>query len=258
MGRVALVGELTATIAHELRQPLAAIRANAEVGVKLATRSAGDLGGEQWEFCRDIFADIVRDDEHAADIVTRVRALLRREELPRAPVDVNEICRAAVRFLQNDAQGRHVHISLSPDTRSPTTTGDAVQLQQVVLNLALNALDASMSSAHPQVVVRTVARGEDVEIVVEDNGAGFPPHVEQRLFQSFFTTKPQGLGLGLVIVQSIVERHQGHVRAENREQGGARFRVVLPSSRHARLDSRDTPRDPVEPESPVSASAPAA
>ena len=100
-----------------------------------------------------------------------------------------------------------------------------------MLNLIVNALEASVASTNPQVVVSTVARGEEVEVAVRDNGPGLPEDVQQHLFESFFTTKSQGLGLGLAIVQSIVERHHGRVRAENGEQGGAIFRVVLPGTR---------------------------
>ena len=110
----------------------------------------------------------------------------------------------------------------------PAVIGDPVQFQQVVLNLILNALDASAAAPDPHVVISTVARGEDVEIEVRDNGVGLPEYVQQHLFESFFTTKSEGLGLGLRIVQSIVERYHGRVRAENGEQGGAIFRVVVP------------------------------
>jgi signal transduction histidine kinase len=234
MGRVALVGELTATMSHELRQPLAAIRMNAEAGAKIVTRDTGQFGDEEREICAEIFSEIVADDVLASDIITRVRSLIRREELPQQPVDLNEICRTSARLLQYDALNRQAEVTLTLDPRLPMVTGDPVQLQQVMLNLMVNALDASAAATNPQVAISTVARGEDVEVAVRDNGPGLTEDVQRRLFESFFTTKPQGLGLGLPIVQSIIERHHGRVRAENAEQGGAIFRVTVPGTRNPR------------------------
>ena len=215
MGRVALVGELAATMSHDLRQPLAAIRINAQAGAKIAARDAGQLDDEEREICRELFDEIVADDVLASNIITRVRALVRREELPQQAVDLNEICRTSARLLRYDALTRHTGINLSLDPALPAVTGDPIQFQQVVLNLILNALEASVASTNPQVVLSTVARGEEVEVAVSDNGPGLPEDVQQHLFEPFFTTKSQGLGLGLAIVQSIIERHHGRVRAEN-------------------------------------------
>jgi len=233
MGRVALVGELAATMSHELRQPLAAIRMNAEAGAKIVARATGPLGDEEREMCEEIFGDIVADNVLASDIITRVRALVRREELRPQAVDLNEICRTSARVLHYDLVARQADITFALDPRQPTVTGDPVQLQQVVLNLLVNALDAAAASTTPQVTISTEVRGEEVEVAVRDNGPGLTSDVQQHLFESFFTTKPQGLGLGLPIVQSIVERHHGRVRAENADEGGAIFRVTLPGMRSA-------------------------
>jgi signal transduction histidine kinase len=228
MGRVALVGELAATMSHDLRQPLAAIRMNAEAGAKIMARATGALGDEEREMCEEIFGDIVADNVLASDIITRVRALVRREELRPQAVDLNEICRTSARVLHYDLVARQADITFALDPRQPTVTGDPVQLQQVVLNLLVNALDAAAASTTPQVTISTEVRGGEVEVTVRDNGPGLTADVQQHLFESFFTTKPQGLGLGLPIVQSIVERHHGRVRAENADEGGAIFRVTLP------------------------------
>jgi signal transduction histidine kinase len=252
MGRVALVGELAATMSHELRQPLAAIRANAETGARLLTRRTGQFGEDERGLCEEIFSEIVADDLLASDIITRVRALVRKEELPQQPVDLNEVCRTSERLVHHDALTRGIDIILSLDPRILPVTGDPIQLQQVVLNLMLNALDACVVSMHPRIVVGTVARGDEVEVSVRDNGPGLPEDVRPHLFESFFTTKSQGLGLGLVIVQSIVERHHGQVRAENGEQGGAIFRVVLPATHSpGRGQSKERPEH-IEPEPSVS------
>ena len=252
MGRVALVGELAATMSHELRQPLAAIRANAETGARLLTRSTGQFGEDERGLCEEIFSEIVADDLLASDIITRVRALVRKEELPQQPVDLNEVCRTSERLVQHDALTRGIDIILSLDPRIPPVTGDPIQLQQVVLNLILNALDACAVSTNPRIVVGTLARGHEVEVSVRDNGPGLPEDVRPHLFESFFTTKSQGLGLGLVIVQSIVERHHGQVRAENGEQGGAIFRVVLPGTRSSAPGPSKERRGHIEPEASVS------
>lgn len=233
MGRVALVGELAATMSHDLRQPLAAIRMNAEAGAKVVKRDTGPFGDEEREMCGEIFADIVADNVLASDIITRVRALVRREELPPQLVDLNEVCKMSARLIQYDATTRHAEITLALDPTLPAVTGDPVQLQQVVLNLVVNALDASAASTPPRVTISTVALGAEVEVVVRDNGPGLTAEVQHHLFESFFTTKPNGLGLGLPIVQSIVDRHHGRVRAENADEGGAIFRVTMPGTRSA-------------------------
>jgi len=239
MGRVALVGELAATMSHDLRQPLAAIRMNAEAGRSFVARDTGQFSDEEREVCAEIFSEIVADDALASDIITRVRALVRREETPQQPVNLNEICRTSARLVQHDALTRHAEITLTLDPRLPAVTGDPIQLQQVVLNLVVNALDAAAESAHPRVAISTVARGEEVEVAVCDNGSGLTADVQHHLFESFFTTKPQGLGLGLPIVQSIIDRHHGRVWAENADQGGAIFRVTLPARPGSREDASE-------------------
>jgi signal transduction histidine kinase len=251
MGRVALVGELTATMAHELRQPLAAIRMNAEAGAKIVAGDTGQFGDEEREMCEEIFSEIIADNVLASDIITRVRALVRREELPQQPVDLNEICRTSARLLHYDALNRGAEITLALDPSLPTLTGDPVQLQQVVLNLIVNALDAAGASTTPHIAISTAARGEEVEVAVRDNGPGLTKDVQQHLFDAFFTTKPNGLGLGLPIVQSIIERHHGRVLAENAEQGGAIFRVMVPVTRSPRESPSELRPKKPEAQTPV-------
>ena len=234
LGRVALVGELAATISHEIRQPLAAIQGNAEAGALFLSRHAPDVLPEHKRFCEVLFQEIAAENEHASAIITRVRTLLRREEIPRDRVDLNVVCRFAARLLEHEAAARHAELTLSLCSGSPVVLGDAVEFQQVVLNLVLNALDACRSSPEPHVVISTNVRDAEVEVAVQDNGTGLTPDVREHLFQSFYTTKSTGLGLGLAIVQSIVERHQGRVDAESREGRGATFRV-----RFSRLSSTE-------------------
>ena len=223
MGRIALVGELAATMSHELRQPLAAIRVNAEAGAQLLGAEPADV-----EEAREIFQSIVSDDARAVELIEGVRKLLRKEESLTATVDLNQICRDAGRLLQHDAALRATRLELVLDANAPLVTGDPVQLQQVVLNLALNGIEAASGGSPERVVTVATSRGENqAEIVVHDTGQGIPPGVQPHLFESFFSTKSGGLGLGLAIVRSIVERHNGRVYAEN-SSAGAAFRVCLP------------------------------
>jgi C4-dicarboxylate-specific signal transduction histidine kinase len=226
MARVALIGELAATMSHELRQPLSAIRANAEAGALLLARSSQD----QCE-ARDIFHDIVADDARAVEVIEGVRRLLRKDDQVAAPVDLNEICREAVRLLNYDARLRHTRLELSLAQTLPSVIGHRIQLQQAVLNLAINGLEAASTSKTERFVVvetESCVDEDEVAVSVRDSGPGIPDDVEPHLFESFFSTKAGGLGLGLVIVRSIAERHHGCVRAENHASGGAVFRMQLP------------------------------
>jgi signal transduction histidine kinase len=226
LGRVAMIGELAATVSHELRQPLAAIRANAESGVLLLGRNPLDIVEAM-----QIFRDIVDEDIRAAEIIDRTRMLLRNEVPQTSEVDVNEMCRRAVQMLARNAIHRRTDLTLSLQAHESSVVGDPVQLQQVVLNLVLNAIEAMSTSLEPRSVTVCTRESEtEVEISVHDSGLGLLPEVQRHLFESFYSTKTQGLGMGLVIVRSIVERHRGRVSAENHEQGGAVFRVVLPKS----------------------------
>lgn len=225
MGRVAIVGELAAAVSHELRQPLAAIRANAEAGTLLLRQSPPEVNE-----AREAFMDIIVDDVRASEIIDHIRTLLRKQEPTTTSVDLNDICRGAVHLLHRDAVIRGTRLDLSLAPALPPLSGDPIQLQQVVLNLALNALDAATTSpAERRVAIATARRSAEVELSVRDSGRGLPPEVQQRLFESFFSTKAHGLGMGLVIVRSIVERHNGRVHAENHSSGGAIFRVLLPT-----------------------------
>jgi signal transduction histidine kinase len=229
IARVVTVGELTAAISHELRQPLTAIRAHAEAGAILLDRAPFDLSET-----REVFRDIVSDDLRAVEVLDHIRALLRKDVSVTASVDLNGICEHAAQLLVHDAARRGVQLRLSLEPRLPPVIGDGVQLQQVVLNLALNAMDAVQASPRPRaVVLGTSARSGEVEIFVRDTGPGLSPEVRLRVFEPFFSTKTQGLGMGLAIVRSIVERHRGRVRADNEDAGGAVFRVQLPIANRA-------------------------
>ena len=161
--------------------------------------------------------------------MTHVRVLLRKEDRITTVVDLNEICRKAVHLLRQDAALRRTRVDLALAPNALRVVGDPVQLQQVVINLTLNALDAAAAvRTNRRVSVSTTSSHSAAEIVVRDNGPGLSLDSQQRLFEPFFTTKNQGLGMGLAIVRSIVERHHGRVHAEDGLGVGAVFRVSLP------------------------------
>lgn len=223
IGRVATIGELAATISHELRQPLTAIRSNAEVGTKLLSQEAPDL-----HEVKQVLEEIVADNVRASGVIDHVRELLRKEQPRMTTVDVNEICRNAVSLLRRDWRARGVTVDLALEPHLSPVTGSPVELQQVVLNLGLNALEAVANSVGDRIVtIGTMNRSEAVELFVKDTGPGLTRENQSRLFESFYSTKPHGLGMGLAIVRSIAERHRGRALAENASPGGAVFRVIL-------------------------------
>jgi signal transduction histidine kinase len=224
LARVTTVGEMTAAISHELRQPLAAMRAHAEAGQLLLERSPPDVSE-----VREVLRDIVGENVRAAEVMDHIRTLLRKGQAETAAVDLNDVCRRATDLLKQDAarRGVQLRVTLQPDL--PRVVGDGVQLQQVILNLAINAMDAAQASPRGQeVVVGTSAESGGVELFVRDTGPGLQPEAQVRIFEPFFSTKTHGLGMGLAIVRSIVERHHGRVRVDNDPGGGAVFRVRLP------------------------------
>jgi C4-dicarboxylate-specific signal transduction histidine kinase len=227
LARVATMSQLGAAVTHELRQPLTAIRANAEAGVMMLRKESPDL-----HEVREALRDIVNDNTRAMEVIEHVRMLLRSETTATAPVSINDICREAAKLVHRYAETRQVDVDLALADDLPTVRGDAVQLQQVVINLVLNAVEsAAASTRERRVAIATVARSTRIELEVSDSGAGLPPQVRHNLFKSFFSTKKNGLGMGLAIVHQIVERHLGQVQAQNGPGGGAVFRVTLPTER---------------------------
>ncbi|WP_052420537.1 sensor histidine kinase [Hyalangium minutum] len=225
--RVSAVGELGVSIAHELNQPLAAILTNAETAQRLLQRSPTDMG-----LLREMLQDIIADDKRAGEVIRHMRALLKKEGAAEGTHDLNELVGQVVRLVGNDAQLRGAVLSLRLADTALRVRGDGVQLQQVVLNLIINALDAvgPCPPGERQVWVRTQRTDGHVELAVEDTGVGLSPEVQKRLFEPFFTTKPTGLGMGLSISRSILEVHQGRLQAESRPGRGTVFRCSLPAA----------------------------
>ncbi|XXT24718.1 response regulator [Sorangium sp. So ce429] len=226
LNRVSAMSELAASLAHELSQPLAAILSNAQAAERLLAHAPPDIAE-----VRAALADIMADDRRAGQVIQRMRAMLRKDELSVAALDLDELIREVVRLMASAAllAGTTVRIELAPGL--PRVRGDGIQLQQVLLNLLVNALDA-VARRPPEarlVVVRTRrADGGRVELSVADSGDGIPPADLERVFEPFFTSKPQGLGVGLAISRSIVEAHGGRLWAEHCPGEGATFRCALP------------------------------
>jgi two-component system, LuxR family, sensor kinase FixL len=225
--RLALVGELMASIAHEINQPLTSILANAGAGLRQLEHEAPTEGVRE---LRDILGDIRDEGRLAAGVIERLRALAAKRQLERQPVDVNELAFDTLRLVGGDARRRRVTLSTELGHPLPAVGADRVSLQQVMLNLLLNAMDAldHAESAERTVTVRTRWADGSVEVAVGDTGHGIPPERLPRLFDAFFTTKADGLGLGLSIARSIVEWHGGRIWAEDHGGRGATFRVTLP------------------------------
>ena len=226
LDRVAAMGHLASSIAHELNQPLAAILTNAQAANRLLTDVPPDMAEVQ-----ACLVDIISDDQRAAKVLQRMRGLLKKEEFVALPIGLNDLVVNTMGLVANDALLHGVSIGFSPASILPMVYGDLVQVQQVILNLLTNAITAaSAASGERSVTVSTaLVPPSHVELVVHDSGAGIPADVLARLFEPFFTTKSEGLGMGLAIARKIVEAHDGQILAENGPSGGAIFRVHLPT-----------------------------
>jgi signal transduction histidine kinase len=225
VARMSMVGALTASIAHEINQPIGAILSNAEAAQMMLEQ--GTLDSEK---LREILADIRADDLRASEVIRSLRNLLSRREWRPAALDVNDQVAEALRHLAFDAARRNVRLSPIFGSLVPPVMGDAVQLQQVVINLVMNAMDAvgELPESAREVRIETRARSDGAEVAVSDFGSGLSPEDATRLFQTPFTTKRDGMGFGLSIVNTIMEIHRGRVVYEPNVPRGAIFRVVLP------------------------------
>jgi PAS domain S-box-containing protein len=227
VSRLAAIGELTTTIAHELNQPLGAILANADLAAVILEQPVVPIDN-----LREILDSISKQDLRAVETIQRIRALSRKRAMEIQPLDLNETVSDAIRLAQGDALRRRVQIHLNLFRPLPPFHGDPVHLQHVLLNLVLNSMDAMSDNAESdrQVFVSTAYNGKGmVEVAVRDVGRGIPPADLKRVFDSFFTTKRDGMGLGLSIARSIVLLHSGRIWAENNADGrGATFHLAMP------------------------------
>ena len=226
LSRVALMGEMSASIAHELNQPLAGILSNAAAGQRFIERGDVDL-----HEIREVLGDIIADGRRASNVVRGIRSMVKKEKMVRQSVDLNEVVMDALGMALPDALLHSCQLQTSLYPNLPAIEGDPVQLQQVLLNLAINAFDAmrDIPTAKRKVVIATQSNNDGtVRTSVRDYGSGIPEEMQNRLFDPFFSTKTEGLGMGLAIVRSIVESHGGTITAENADGGGTRFEFVLP------------------------------
>ncbi len=227
LNRAAAAGALSASIAHELNQPLGAILSNAETAELLLTANPLDL-----EQLKEILADIRHADRRAADIITHLRQLLKkRSEIDVREFNLNDAIADAIHVIEPEAIKRQVALSIDPTAGPLPVRADPVHLQQVILNLAMNGMDAMAGCppAERKLALQTALnRGSEVEVSIYDCGPGVPKDKLKEVFETFYTTKQQGTGLGLSIVRTIVETYGGDIWAENRAAGGAVFRFTLP------------------------------
>jgi PAS domain S-box-containing protein len=228
LSRVALIGELSASIAHEINQPLGAILSNADAAELLLESENPPL-----DEIRKILTDIRNDNLRASEIIRHLRLLARKRRMQIQSLDLNEVVSEVAKLMEIEAMRRSVVLRTEFTAGRTTILGDRVHLQQVLINLILNGMEAMTDTPEAErcVCLRTSTNGERrVEISVTDCGEGIAPDKLHRLFDSFFSTKESGMGLGLAIARSIVDAHQGRIFAENNLDGGATFRFELPTS----------------------------
>ncbi len=229
--RVSLLGEMTASLAHELNQPLSAIITNANAGMRSIDKGREDPGT-----LREILADVEADGRRAHDIIQNVRNTIKKGDPTRRRIDLNELVTNVVHVVRPDALSCFCEVEASLAKDLPLIEADPVQIQQVLVNLVSNALDAMRQTppGRRKVEISTAGNGDSgVRLSVRDHGIGIRAEVHEHLFDQFFTTKEQGLGMGLAIVRSIVESHGGRIVAENVADGGARFHCTLPAMKPA-------------------------
>ncbi len=223
--RVTTMGELTASLAHEVNQPIAAAVTNANTCLRWLTRDHPDVGEARAAAMR-----IVKDGTRAADIVSRIRLLFKKGAPQRELVDINEVIRAMIVLLRGEATRYSILVRAELATDLPQVTGDRVQFQQVLMNLMINGIDAMKEAdgTRELSIKSQPVENEQLLVSVSDTGVGLPPQQADQIFNAFFTTKPHGTGMGLRISRSIIESHGGRLWAADNSPRGASFCFTLP------------------------------
>jgi signal transduction histidine kinase len=226
LARVATLGELSGGIVHELNQPLTAILSNAQAARQFIANKTGDP-----QMLAEILEDIIEADQRAGEVIRRLHAMFKRGETQFEPLDINAIVRDVLSIVHGDLVTRAVGVVAQLEADLPRVEGDRVELQQVVLNLVMNAWEAMAATApeQRQLTISTAAVAGNVQLTVEDRGSGFTGEQFAKLFQPFYTTKPRGLGLGLSISRAIISAHSGRLWCTSRVGGGATFHIALPT-----------------------------
>ncbi len=228
LSRVTMLGELSGSLAHELNQPLTAILSNAQAAQRFLAQGDGHL-----EEVREILGDIVEQDKHAGEVIRRLRRLLRKGEVELQPLPLSEVVGDALELLRSDLVNRGVAVTAELPVDLPPAVGDRVQIQQVVLNLVANACDAmeGLERRDRRLEVRTEADGAgSLRVSIADRGPGLTAEQSERVFEPFYTTKAQGMGLGLAVCRTIVTAHGGELRASSNPEGGATFHFTIPAA----------------------------
>jgi CheY-like chemotaxis protein len=237
--RIAVFGELTALLAHELNQPLAAILGNAQAALNILKRNNADL-----KELREIFEDIVLDDQRAAEVIRSIRSMVERSSGECEPLSLNCMIEEIIPVARNDLPSNTLSIDLDLDPSLPSITGRRIQLQQVILSLIVNAVEAMNASDRPgRLILRTRRAAGEVVLDVVDSGAGIPHDKLHAIFDPFVTTRANALGMGLPLSRSIAIKHNGRLWAENNTEGGATFHLALPVENHSKsVQSADANR----------------
>ncbi len=234
--RVATVNELTASIAHELNQPLAAILSNAQAALRFMQSGAPDL-----KELREILDDIVADDRRAAEVIRSMRSMLKSGVNEHHPLSLNNLITEVMPIVRNDAMIRRISVVLDLGSPMSLVEGNRIHLQQVILNLVVNAFEAMEASKESrEVMLRTRQEAGEIVLEVRDSGPGIPADKLNSIFDPFFTTKTTGLGMGLSLSHSIVTAHHGRLWAENNPERGATFHMVLPASSNQTVGNERT------------------
>jgi C4-dicarboxylate-specific signal transduction histidine kinase len=225
VSRVTTLGEMAASIAHEVDQPLSGVVINANACLRFLTGASPNL-----DEVRDGLQAIARDGRRAGDVTTRIRAFARRTETEKEPLDINEVIREVVALAEAEARRARASLRTELARYLPRVLGDRIQLQQVVLNLLLNGLEAMYAVVgHPRELIISTQREETdrVHVAVRDAGSGIDPQLANRMFEAFFTTKRSGMGMGLSISRSIVEQHGGRLWAVPNAGPGTTFHFTV-------------------------------
>ena len=225
VARVTTMGELTASLAHELNQPIAAAVANAYTCLRWLGRKQPDL-----EEARAAATRIVGNGKLAGELITRIRSQFEKTAVKREAVDVNEVIREMIALLRSEVMRHHISIRVELADDLPQIIGDRVQLQQVTMNLIMNSIDAmkDVEQTHEIAIQSQLVENRQLIVSISDTGVGLPPQQRDKIFDAFFTTKPHGIGMGLRISRSIVESHGGRLWAADNPPHGASFSFTLP------------------------------